>query len=356
MLYHTPLEPSAKDSRKDTATFYARTVKLNKSSLMRRGGVKAVLVVLFAWMLLCIAYYYLPWSVRRHVHDSVPSVDRALQQSGYKLLQGWDELALIGRDAEVPLEKSARGEQAYAGFPSQGFQLFGRVKVLENAGYTVGYSETLRDPLWAAYRLFNVAELSSGKRPSRFSVDPRTKAQVAHDDYTNSGFDRGHMAPNYGIATRYGAAAQKETFLMSNIVPQTPYVNQHLWKDLEMRIAKRYGCYCSEVWIVTGPVFLGKIDKLPSGVAIPSHYYKIIADERNGRLRVLAFLVEQRCPPYTRIKTRLVSVDEIERLTGLDFFPDLSQSAQAELESRPATRLWPWIVPAIQYALQGRTD
>jgi endonuclease G len=159
------------------------------------------------------------------------------------------------------------------------------------------------------------------------------------------------MAPNYGIATRYGAEAQKETFLMSNVIPQNPIVNRHLWKDLEMRVARRYARYFGEVWVVTGPVFQGKIRRLDSGVPIPSHYYKIIVDEHNSELRALAFLIEERCPPYTRIKTRLVSIDEIEQITDLDFFPDLPDDAEAELESECATRLWPWIGPALRYRL-----
>ncbi|HEY5654178.1 MAG TPA: DNA/RNA non-specific endonuclease, partial [Pontiella sp.] len=143
--------------------------------------------------------------------------------------------------------------------------------------------------------------------------------------------------------------AQKETFLMSNIVPQTPYVNRGIWKDLEMTVAKRYGRYFGEVWVVTGPIFKNLDQKLNSGIAIPSHYYKIIADEHEGKLRVMAFLVEAHCPPYTRIKTRLVSIDELELRTGLNFFPELDQEDQIVLESNSATRLWPVVIPALKY-------
>ena len=326
-----------------------------KSILKRRGALKAALILLFLYVLVSVGYYHLPWSIRKHVYDSVPTVDRTLRESGYMLLSGWDELALLGRDAEIPIDNSERGDQAYAGFPSQGLQVFGRAHVLENRGYTVGYSESRRNPLWAAYRIFDVPKLNSGKRPSRFKVDPRTRTQVRHTDYTHSGFDRGHMAPNYGIATRYGKAAQKETFMMSNIIPQTPRVNQHIWKDLEMRVAKRYGRYFSEVWVTTGPIFEGTTDHLASGVAIPTGYYKIMVDEHQGHLRALAFMVGRRCPPYTRIKTRLVSIDQIEELTGLDFFPQLSAEQQTALESAPATRLWPWLAPAFHYHLHDRT-
>jgi endonuclease G len=324
--------------------------------LKRRGVLKIGCGLLAMYFIAPVGYYYLPWTVRKEVYFRAPTVDRALRERGFNTLQEWDDLALIGRDASVPVEKSFRGNKAYGGFPSQGFKVFGRVNVLENRGYVTGYSESMRNPLWVSYRLFDVPKLESAKRPSRFSTDPRTRAKVSHDDYTNSGFDRGHMAPNFGIATRYGPEAQKETFLMSNIIPQTPFINRHLWKDLEMRVADGYGRYFREVWVVTGPVFQGEIKRLPSGVPIPSHYYKIMADEHDGKLRTLAFLIERDCPPYTRIKKRLVSIDEIEQLTDLDFFPDLPASVQNELESKSATRLWPSLFPSIEYRTFGKTD
>ena len=312
--------------------------------------------LLAAYVILTVGYYLLPWSIRKAVYLRAPSVDRALRKSGFNILQGCDELALIGRDAEARMEGSFRGDFAYGGLPAQGMKVFGRVNVLENRGYVAGYSESMRNPLWVTYRIFDISKVGYGKRQSRFSVDTRTRTQVSHSDYTHSGYDRGHMAPNYGIATRYGPEAQKETFLMSNIIPQNPVVNRHLWKDLEMRVAKRYGHYFGEVWVVTGPVFQGEIKKLDSGVPVPSAYYKIIVDERNGELRVLAFMVPRNVPPYTRIKTCLVSIDEIEQLTDLNFFPGLPAEAEAELESERATRLWPWIGPALRYRLFSRTN
>ena len=327
-----------------------------KGKSIRRRGIGILLLLVLLYLAVTIGYYSLPWSVRKHVCDLAPSVDRELRSRGYSILQGLDELALIGRDVSVPIENSLRADYAYAGFPAQGFKLFGRLEVLENRGYVAGYSESLRNPLWVCYRIFDVPELHSGKRPSRFSVDKRTRAKVAHDDYTRSGFDRGHMAPNYGIATRYGREAQKETFLMSNIIPQTPRVNQHIWKDLEMRVAQTYGRCFREVWVITGPVFDEDPERLDSGVAIPSSYYKIIVDESGGRLRVLAFLVPRNCPPYTRIKSCLVSIDKLEQYTNLDFFPELPDDIEDELEAKPAGRLWPQIVPSLRYSLNGKTD
>lgn len=327
-----------------------------KQGSRRFRRIKWTLAVAVFYIAGSIGYYVLPWSVRKPIYTSSPELDRALRKNGLAILEGWDNLGLWGSDCSIPMESQFRAAHAYGGFPSQGFKLVGRLNVLENEGFTVGYSESLRNPLWVAYRVFDVPQLVSEKRPSRFKVDDRTSSKVSHDDYTHSGYDRGHMAPNYAISTRFGSDGQKETFLMSNIIPQNPMVNQHLWKDLEHRVALRYGRYFSEVWVMTGPVFREPIKKLKSGVAIPAAYYKIIADENEGRLRVIAFLVEEEPPPYSRLASFLVSIDRLEEETGLDFFPDLPEEQQQELESRPAGRLWPYYLPAVRYRFGGKTQ
>jgi endonuclease G len=331
---------------------------MSPGQFFRWKRLKILLGVLAVYTIVSVGYYHLPKSVRFGIYVRAPKIDRLLRSSGYKVMQGWDELALLGRDAAVDIETSYRSDYAYAGMPAQRLKVFSRVKMLENRGYVVGYSESMRNPLWVGYRIFDLPDLnkrSVGPRPSRFSVDRRTYTQVAHDDYTRSGYDRGHMAPNYGIATRYGRDAQLETFLMSNIIPQKPGVNRYIWKDLEMRVAKQYGRYFREVWVLTGPVFQGEIRKLESGVPVPSAYYKIIVDEHGGTLRALAFIVERRCEPYSRIKRCLVSIDDIEAMTDLDFFPDLPEDIEVQLEGRAATRLWPWIGHSLNYHLSGKT-
>ncbi len=324
-------------------------------NLFRWRYLKVLLLLAVTYTVITVGYYYLPWSVRQKVYNHAPTVDRTLRKSGFNILKGWDDLAWVGRDARVNLPDTYRADYAYAGLPQQDVQRFGRVEMLENRGYVAGYSESLRNPLWVTYRIFDVPKLRSGKRPSRFKPDVRTRSQVAHSDYTHSGFDRGHLAPNFGIATRYGREAQLETFLMSNIIPQSPGVNRHLWKDLEMRVAKRYGRYFREVWVITGPVFQGEMAVLDSGVAVPSAYYKVIIDEHGDELRALAFLVPRNVPPFTRIRSCLVSIDDVEQKTGLDFLRELPDDMESELEAQSASRLWPWIGPAVKYRLFGET-
>lgn len=100
-------------------------------------------------------------------------------------------------------------------------------------------------------------------------MDKRTAARVEPDDYTRSGYDRGHMAPNYGIATRFGRQAQEETFLMSNISPQKHGLNAGVWKTLEQRIATNYPGRFGEVWVLAGPVFAARPERLKNAWPCP---------------------------------------------------------------------------------------
>ncbi|MDT8389414.1 MAG: DNA/RNA non-specific endonuclease [Lentisphaeria bacterium] len=253
-----------------------------------------------------------------------------------------DSVGIGGKEAWADLGgNSFRGDDLYAGPPrTKGWLFDNKAHVFKNTGYVVGYDESSRNPSWVGYRVFTVDDLVSGERPSRFKVDERTYAQVRHDDYKGSGYDRGHMAPNYAIATRYGRQAQIETFLMSNIAPQKPALNRGPWKDVEMAVARFYGQSCGEVWVVTGPIYGKDVDRLESGVAIPEAYYKIIVDEKDGKLRALAFIFSQESKRRQWPRRCLVSIDTVEDFSGLDFFRKLPDHIENELEAKTSTRMW----------------
>jgi hypothetical protein len=129
--------------------------------LLRLGsrGWKNAIVLLVLYFAVSVIYYHIPWSVRINIYKRVPRVNKALMLSGYKTMQGWDDLALFGKDASVPMEKTMRGDQVYGGFPSQGMRLFGRTEMIENRGYTVGYSESLKNPILVADPVFVIPKL-----------------------------------------------------------------------------------------------------------------------------------------------------------------------------------------------------
>lgn len=225
--------------------------------------------------------------------------------------------------------------------PAEGAARSVEFRVLTNRGYAVGYSDALGSPVWAAYRVADLARIPTpAARPEKFEVDRRTVARVSPDDYASSGYDRGHLAPNYAIATRYGAAAQRETFLMSNITPQRHALNAGLWKELELKIATSYPARYGEVWVLTGPVFGARPATLRRGVHVPEAFFLIIVDENEGKLRTLAFLVPQEAPAGADPEPFLTNIDEIQKRTGLDFLSELDDPSERVVESHRAVRVW----------------
>ncbi|MDX1348086.1 MAG: DNA/RNA non-specific endonuclease [Thiomicrorhabdus chilensis] len=213
---------------------------------------------------------------------------------------------------------------------------------LRNQAFMLGYSEKLANPLWVTYQV-TAKRFDSGKRPSRFSADWRSPSYVSHEDYTRSGFDRGHMAPNYVIASRYGRSAQLDTFLMTNITPQKPNLNQKSWQRLEEVIANDFSEWYGDFWVVTGPVFATEPKTLKnSRVAIPDAFYKILIKPGSAEqpAKALAFVFPQTAKPNASLMQFVTTIDEVERQTGLDFFHQLEDDFENRLESSLTPQAW----------------
>ncbi|MFN4021776.1 MAG: DNA/RNA non-specific endonuclease [Hydrogenophilus thermoluteolus] len=212
---------------------------------------------------------------------------------------------------------------------------------LVNPGFVVRYSEWHGVPEWVAYRADPPPRYRLGPRPDRFSPDSRTwrcrlhLGCVTHESYSRSGFDRGHMAPNFLIGTRYGRDAQHATFRMSNIAPQKPEHNRGSWERLERLEANRFAPGASKLWVIVGPMWGENPPRFSSAwVAVPNAYYRILLrEETDGSRRAIAFLVPQDAPADSDLRDFIVAIDRIEALTGLDFFPALPENEQARLES-----------------------
>lgn len=238
-----------------------------------------------------------------------------------------------------------RGRHVYAGHPRS--PAAPDCVLLENIGFALGYCEDRKDPLWVSYRLAGAATHEAGKRPSRFKVDERTRARLAHEDYKQAdyqenprAFDRGHMAPNHAIATRYGREAQLETFLMTNICPQAKRLNQQTWEALEKTIADVWATELEEVWVSVGPLFGATPRRLNGGAAIPDAFYALVLDEDGQGPRVLALVLGQEVSGEQTLGSFATTVDAVEVATGLDFYADLPDEVEDALEAAGADAGW----------------
>ncbi len=213
------------------------------------------------------------------------------------------------------------------------------IRVLRNIAYTSGYSEFRKNPLWVGYRYDKNDGRNELQRPGGFKMDPRTDSKVKPSAYTGSGYDRGHLAPNSGIALRFDQKAQIETFLMTNITPQRPKLNRQVWKrieDLEASLANSF----DTVWIITGPIFGDSRTFLKDKVEIPEKFYKILVNVKGDYVRTLSFIVPQEVNGREPIEKFFASIDEIEELTGLDFLAPMDDSHEDVLESMVPKALW----------------
>jgi len=273
--------------------------------------------------------------------------DIRYQLSHYRYAAFWI-LAIIGlvgpwlrmewQEHEPAPPARVASSHIYAGMPVASIPL----TILQRTGYVVGYDEQRHNPAWVAYHIPPAQAYQSGNRPDEFELDSATRSKTRHEDYTNTGYDRGHMAPNYAITTRYGRQAQLETFLMSNVVPQKPDLNRGPWRELEMEIAGPGGFAkrLNGVWVITGPVYDEHRVTLRSGIEIPDAFYKIVIDEIGGYPRALGFIMPQNAPLKAKPERYLTSVDEIERQTGLDFLSQLDDTLEQRIESATEGALW----------------
>ncbi|ABA58302.1 DNA/RNA non-specific endonuclease [Nitrosococcus oceani ATCC 19707] len=215
-------------------------------------------------------------------------------------------------------------------------------RIFRNDGFMVGYSDLRGNPLWVSYKVETIPDNAPYyKRPQRFSADWRNLTHIAHDDYRHSGYDRGHMAPNYAISRLYGEQAQLDTFLMTNITPQKPKLNQKLWQRLEEVEINHFTKRFKTIWVFTGPIFDPNIERLKSSyrVEIPDAFYKIYFAPSHEKM--LAFIVKQEgVRGKEPLDKFLVSVDDVEKQTGFDFFHELEDTLEEQLES--STEPDPW--------------
>jgi endonuclease G len=236
----------------------------------------------------------------------------------------------------------------YAGLPKWSTRTgHEKITVLTNCAYIVGYSDVRKNPVWVAYHLRKLGSVgehaANPDRKDNFRADARTTSKVDDEafDFSHTKCDRGHMAPSYGIGSRYGANAQDETFLMSNMAPQKFTLNRGQWKKLEEIEADMFANGCEEVWVITGPIFKGPRELIrKSGVEIPDAFYKIVIDEENGRPRVLAFTMDQSTTSSRSMDPFLTSVRSIESLTGLNFLSELRNDVETRIESATPTEVW----------------
>lgn len=209
-------------------------------------------------------------------------------------------------------------------------------QLVNHGHYQLAYDEPSEQAAWVAYVL-KPEHLTRDDRERPFFVeDPFVKTKSADwRNYKGSGYDRGHLLP--AGDRRFSEQAYNETFYTSNISPQDREFNAGIWNDLEQQVrrwCRRYGT----LYVITGGVLQEGLPTIGGeDVAVPRYFYKIIYRENNNQAALIAFLMPNR-ESSRPLADFTVSVDSIERITGIDFFPTLE--AEAALEAAPVKGKW----------------
>lgn len=211
-------------------------------------------------------------------------------------------------------------------------------QIIRHAHFTLAYSEKDEQAEWVAYELTREEVLHHTERSDNFREDPLvTTGSASPDDYRRSGYDRGHLAPagDMGISEE----AMSESFYMSNISPQVPTFNRGIWKDLEEDVRK-WVVEDASLYVVTGPVLTGSNKKIgTNNVTVPVYFYKVLLDYHEPDIKAIAFLLPNK-RSNKALSSFAVSIDEVERLTGIDFFPALPDALENILESEVRLAGW----------------
>lgn len=204
--------------------------------------------------------------------------------------------------------------------------------------YSLSYSEKHEQAEWVAYEL-KKEHLSKNefKRPY-FEEDKKVKTSSADwRNYKKSGYDKGHLCP--AGDRRFTLQAFEETFLTSNISPQDHAFNSGIWNDLEQKVrywAKRY----DGVYVITGGILSNNLPAIGyEHVTVPKQFYKIVFSNSSTNPKMIAFLLPHKNSNKS-LEKFVVPVDEIERLTGIDFFEKLDDKIENKLESSLSIKEW----------------
>jgi len=223
---------------------------------------------------------------------------------------------------------------------SQGFDYLPRStgnEVVVHREYTLSYNEAHEQAEWVAYVLTSNEVGMRCERTNDFREDGAvTTGSAALVDYRGSGYDRGHLSPAADNKTNC-PVVMSESFLMSNISPQKPSFNRGIWKKLESKV-QDWALKYRELYVVTGPVFRDIIEKIgPNQVSVPGLYYKVVLDLERGK--GIGFLLKNESSSEP-LSSFVVSIDSVESVTGLDFFHELEDGLEREIEGDVTSALW----------------
>jgi endonuclease G len=210
---------------------------------------------------------------------------------------------------------------------------------LHHLAYGFVYDETHEQAKWIAYCLTKKEASGTIERSDNFEVDPLVSTGTANDgDYAKSGYDRGHLAPAADM--RWSTKSMEESFYYSNMSPQLPAFNRGIWKKLEEKV-RDWAMDLDSILIVTGPILTTNLPTIgANNVSIPDYYFKAIVDYKGTKSKGIAFVLPNQGSKLPLMEFA-ISINELEKLTNIDFFYQIEDKLESSLESTVCKTCWP---------------
>jgi endonuclease G len=204
-------------------------------------------------------------------------------------------------------------------------------EIISHTGYTLCYDDKFEQAKWVAYELTRDELYGSFERTDNFRPDLKAKyGSASLNDYKGSGYDRGHLIP--AADSNWSAEAMDDSFYLTNMSPQDPQFNRGIWSKLESAV-RNFVDEDGALYVVTGPVLTdGPYETIGKNkVAVPKQYYKVLLDYTDPTVKAIAFLLPNEGSSEP-LQSFALTIDQVEDLTNLDFFPKLPDKQEAILE------------------------
>ncbi len=287
--------------------------------------------------------YFIPFLLfAQTTQEKIDKLEKELEVVGEKNAQ------LVEQLNELKLEK-IREDLAKIGIP----ETTSDEEIIYHAAMCLVYAEKHEQAKWVAHIILPDIVNGTEGRSNNFRPDPLIKTGSTDDEdfflktkqpngkykYDGYGYDRGHLAPSADF--KWSKKALSESFYYSNMSPQEPQYNRGKWADLE-GMFREYIVTNPDVqlYMVTGPVLydtLPKVERSPNKVSLPEFYYKVAVDLTNNR--AIGFVMPNKKIEYP-ISSYAVSINEIEKVTGINFYYQLNDSIEEFLEDQKIITDW----------------
>ncbi|MDE7449069.1 MAG: DNA/RNA non-specific endonuclease [Paramuribaculum sp.] len=270
------------------------------------------------------------------------------------LVVGFFVVALTIRESNVSsetysTEMSGTGSDSRSEAVHHGVQSYGDLMMVvtnpslteqrvDYKGFDVSYNSQMHLPNWVSWELLGSETEGDVTRAKKFVADESVAGCAEDYDYSYSGYDRGHMAPAGDM--KWDGQAMAESFYMTNICPQDHALNSGAWGNLEKK-CRTWARHDSVLYIVSGPVLTDKLTETigDNRVSVPKRFFKVILAPYAVPPRAIGFVMNNG-KVKGGMQEAAVSVDEVERITGHDFFSTLPDSLEQEVERQCDFHYW----------------